>query len=132
MSLNVTSCINRISEVRAAATDYGSAYLLRMRLQRMVIGVHSLIGRSGRPVARDEQTGLLFTRDGAILSQEAELVDVCNRLLLESQALARRSAALDARWQDGWDTLRGDLDRLENLLRQPSVASVLGDRHSQS
>ena len=55
-------------------------------------------------------------------------MSVCNRLLLESRELAKRCAALDERWEDGWDVLRCELDRLEELLRQPEAASILRGR----
>ena len=125
MSLNVVTCMDRINEVRAAASDYRSAYLLRMRLQRMVIAIHSLVGRSGCFVARDEQTGLLVARDGLDAPHLTELVSICNRLLLESRELSKRSAALDERWEEGWGALRGELNRLEELLTQPEAASLL-------
>lgn len=116
MSLSTAACIHRINEVRAAATDYRSAYLLRMRLQRMVLAIHRYLGRRGDPVRRDEQTGLLVPVDDGESPQAVELAAVCNGLLLVSKSLAQRSATLDDRWEEGWEELRIQLDRLERML----------------
>lgn len=116
------ACINRIHDVRAAASDYQSAYLLRTRLYRMVLSVRTLVASEiGIDVRKNELLPSAMETD----SERSELTLLCNSLLLESKALAERSAALDGKWQQGWNSLQSQLDLLESLLRaRPSQESV--------
>jgi hypothetical protein len=114
VSLDTAGCLDRIRDVRAAATEYGSAYLLRMRLQRMAIGVHALLGKVGH-IPECRVTKLLVVPDAA---QSPAAFEVA-----KSKVLAQRSATLDERWEDGWEELRELLDRLETLLIEMSGAA---------
>jgi hypothetical protein len=80
----------------------------------MVLSVRTLVASEmGKDVRKNE----LLPSATETNSERGELTRLCNSLLLESKALAERSAALDGKWQQGWNSLQSQLDLLESLLR---------------
>jgi hypothetical protein len=112
MLLNST-CITRIDQVLEAAENPASAYLVRTRLQRMLVSV-------GRSLARDFDVTVkapteLQVPEGASHEFHKAIV-LLNELVAESRHLAQRSESLDARWREGWSRLRTRLVELRRLL----------------
>jgi hypothetical protein len=110
-------CLVRIDEVRQAATDPRSAYLMRTRLQRMLVTV-------ARSVATDVGLGLYgpefinVTSDAS--ARTKRIAELCNCILPESQHFSQRSEALDARWHKSWESIGRLLDDLQRALTEPA------------
>jgi hypothetical protein len=113
--LQTEQCLNRIAQVRQAAEDMRSAYLFRTRLHRMLLSIQ-------RGLAADLGLTVKAPRLLDVRPESSEAVrriaEICNSILLESKHLSQRSESLDARWQQGWSTLRSKLSCLEDELQK--------------
>lgn len=110
----VQQCIDRITQVRVAAHDLNSAYLLRTRTHRMLLAIQRLVAAEyGAEILRPETLASDRNSDPT-LRQVAELT---NELLESSRHLSQRSAAFDRRWQREWLDVESVLNRLEACLR---------------
>jgi hypothetical protein len=106
-------CLKRIDEVREAAHDLASAYLIRTRLQRMLIALGRLLADY---LALEVRAPSLISVPNEAPIHVKELASLYNSVFLEGQHLVQRSEALDVRWQEGWARLSAMLDRLEAAL----------------
>lgn len=106
--------LQRIAEVRLAANDEQSAYLLRTRLNRMVLSLQRVIADEYDLVVLSP-TVLDPSRSTSPYCRE--LAEICNEIVLDGRSLSQRSAALDDRWQDNWHSLDANLRRLETLVK---------------
>jgi hypothetical protein len=109
----VQKCLDRIGQVREAAHDLESAYLLRTRTHRMLLSVQRLVAAEyGAEILRP--TALESSRNTD--PRLKDLAEVTNQLLQSSQHLSQRSAAFDRRWQQEWQDVECTLERLEACL----------------
>jgi hypothetical protein len=109
--LNTEVALRRLQQVRDVAHGPQSAYLMRTRLNRMLLSLQ-------RQIARDSAS-LISTPVEDLVPSDANLQPIarlCNEIVAESSHLSRRSEALDERWESSWTLLRTQLDRLELLL----------------
>lgn len=118
-------CLDLVADARASAVDPESAYVLRTRLKRSVMGVAQLAAaRAGVP-------GPLMPDDIHRLTVDdpasAELVRLSASLLVKTRSLCQPSEALDSRWRSGWSTVRQDLERLEQALE--AMSDEAGSAH---
>jgi hypothetical protein len=106
-------CLDRIADVRQAAYDLNSAYLLRTRTHRMLLSIQRLVAAEyGQEVLRPcVLTGT--SSDPAM----RELAALTNELLDSTRHLSQRSAAFDRQWQQEWDEVETMLGRLEQALQ---------------
>jgi hypothetical protein len=116
--LQAEHSIRRIAQVREAAEDVGSAYLLRTRLHRMLLSIQ-------RGLAVDLGVSVkapcLLEVMPDVNETSRRIIELCNSIMIESKHLSQRSESLDARWQDNWRALRTKLDLLEEELRSASA-----------
>lgn len=110
----IQRCLDRIAQVREAAHDLESAYLLRTRTHRMLLSVQRLVvAEYGAEVARPE----FLTSDRNTDPAFRNIAELTNELLQSSRHLSQRSAAFDRRWQQEWQDVESVLERLEVTLR---------------
>lgn len=109
----IRQCLDRIAQVREAAQDLNSAYLLRSRTHRMLLSVQRLVvAEYGADILRPEVLVSDRNRDSAWRN----VAELTNDLLQSSQHLSQRSAAFDRRWQQEWRDVESVLERLEASL----------------
>ena len=107
-------CLDRITQVREAAHDLNSAYLLRTRTHRMLLSVQGMVAAEyGAEILRPAVLESSRSVD-PVLRHVAELT---NELLHSSRHLSQRSAAFDRRWQQEWHDVEYALVQLERCLR---------------
>jgi hypothetical protein len=108
-------CLKQLEAVRQAADDTDAAYLMRTRLRRALLTTARHVAEVDGAYA-PEMPGIYEVRpDMSTLS--IELVETCNRIYADSEALCQPSEALDMRWKNGWRAIQSDLAKLEALLR---------------
>jgi hypothetical protein len=109
--LNTEVAMRRIQQVRDVADGPHSAYLLRTRLNRLLLSLQRQIARDSAPLISAPVDDL-----AASDTNFQPIAELCNEIVSESSHLSRRSEALDERWESSWVLLRTQLDRLELLL----------------
>jgi hypothetical protein len=110
----VQQCLDRIGQVREAAHDLNSAYLLRTRTHRMLLSVQRLVAAEyGVEILRPAELESFKNTDPAL----RDVAELTNQLLGSSLHLSQRSAAFDRRWQQEWHDVESVLIRLETCLR---------------
>jgi hypothetical protein len=116
----VQRCLDRIAEVRQAAHDLNSAYLLRTRTHRALLSIQRLVAAQyGEEILRP--CVLTPTSSDPAMQKLAALT---NELLDSTRHLSQRSAAFDRRWQQEWDDVESMLGQLEATLRSMLDAST--------
>jgi hypothetical protein len=107
-------CLQLIESARASAREPESAYVLRTRLKRSLLGASQLAATyaGAVPPLMPDDINHLVLRDPV----SSDVLRNCLRLLANSRSLCQPSEALDDRWRSGWDTVCKDLDRLERAL----------------
>jgi hypothetical protein len=91
---SIEQCLEQVTAVREAAVDPKAAYVIRSRLERLLLscaGVSQTSGIEGISTA-------------------------CDKLHELSASVCRPSESLDVRWDEGWSQMRPALDELEALL----------------
>ena len=111
----VEICLDRIVQVRAATQNVESAYLLRTRLNRMLLSIQRMVATDyGFDVV--VPCKVVLPRDAS--PDAIKIAEITNLILLDSKHISQRSAALDDRWEKEWGELSGKLDLLESLLQE--------------
>src|SRR5437868_9461250 len=97
--------------VREAGDDAESAYLVRTRLRRALLGsarfATTLAGVKGPDLPGPYPVSL------GVSPLAAKVLDRCHRLYEKTVRLCQPSEAFDARWKRGWGECLKDLDELE-------------------
>ena len=103
----------RIEQIREVANGARSPYLLRTRLNRMLLSLQ-------RSIAKDHDLEILspgqLVLSGEHDNRQRQIVEICNAILLESLHLSQRSESMDERWEINWKKLDSRLAELELLL----------------
>lgn len=113
-------CLRLLDEVRAAARDPESAYVVRTRLKRSLLAIAQLVAAQAGttlPSMPDDIQGLRIDNP-----KGAELLRLCESVLVRTRSLCQPSEALDSRWRVGWLSVNEDLQRLEVALRMPKAS----------
>lgn len=109
--------LEKITQVKQAASDRSSAYLFRSRLKRLILSLNrSLAQECGQeqPVLPIEL--IIFAKAS---SRNKEINYHSNRLVELANTICQPSEPLDSRWKRMWHDTKEHLDALENLLRSP-------------
>jgi hypothetical protein len=118
-------CVDRVAEVRMAAYDMRSAYLLRTRTHRLVLSVQRmLVEEYGETIIAPRRLDPNLNRDPAM----RRLAELANELLESTRHLSQRSAAFDRRWELEWGDVEALLGKMESLLRQHLQTSLQSRR----
>lgn len=122
---DIAQCLQRIEQVRRAAADDRSAYLIRTRLHRMLMSTQNRVDAARRTHVVEQ------VRPGSDHSVHWDAVERLTRqIVLETRHMSQRSESLDDRWTECWRRLSAQLDELELLLRAPLLAA--SDRTPQT
>lgn len=107
-------CLDLIASAKASARDPESAYVLRTRLKRSLLGAGQLAAEYAGVI------GPLMPEDIERIKVDcpasSEILRVCASLFGKTRTLCQPSEALDSRWRSGWTAVRQDLDLLEQSL----------------
>jgi hypothetical protein len=108
------NCLRLIGSAKASAREPESAYVLRTRLKRSLLGASQLAATCAGVAGplMPEDIDRMSLRDPA----SSEVLRVCVSLLSKTRSLCQPSEALDARWRSGWAAVHQDLDLLERTL----------------
>ncbi len=108
------SCLRLIESAKASAMEPESAYVLRTRLKRSLLGASQLAARRAGvagPVMPED-----IERIDLGSPECSEVLRVCVSLLAKTRSLCQPSEALDSRWRSGWSDVCRDLELLEHAL----------------
>jgi hypothetical protein len=97
---SIKQCIEEVEAVREAASDPKAAYVIRSRLERLLLSCRRVVAEQG---------------DGG--SHAKELIDATDALFEVSSMICRPSESLDSRWEEGWARIEPRLHELEATLR---------------
>ena len=111
----VQQCLDRIAQVRVAANDLNSAYLLRTRTHRMLLSVQRLVAAE---YSADILRPVVLDSDKCVDPALRHVAELTNDLLHGSRHLSQRSVAFDRRWQQEWHEVEAALTQLEDGLRR--------------
>jgi hypothetical protein len=107
-------CLGLIASTKASARNTESAYVLRTRIKRSLLGVSQwaaeYAGVAGTLMPDD------IDRVHCEDPKSAKILGICVSLLSKTRSLCQPSEALDSRWHSGWDAVCYDLDILEREL----------------
>ena len=113
---SIELCINQLEAVRDAAADPRAAYVIRSRLERLLLSCARLVAELNTTAMPDMPQRIVDTSSGP---RTHELAEACNALHDLARSICRPSESLDVRWDEGWRRISAALDRLETLLRAP-------------
>lgn len=108
------NCLRLIAEAKASARAPESAYVLRARLKRSLLGASQLaaVYAGVTEPSMPEDIERLSPQEPAA----AEILRICVSLLAGTRSLCQPSEALDSRWRSGWADMCQNLDLLEHTL----------------
>lgn len=111
---SIEACIAQLDAVRDAAADPRAAYVIRSRLERLLLSSARLLAEMNDRAAPNMPRRLtaLAEADGS-----RRLADACNEVHDLTASICRPSESLDVRWEEGWLRIASALDRLEGELR---------------
>lgn len=115
-------CLRLIALARESSREPESAYVLRARLKRSIVGAAQLAAARAGGSGPSMPSDIIEMRSHD--SASAEILRLCDTLLANTRGLCQPSEALDARWRLGWSVIQGDLDRLERRLRALEYESI--------
>ena len=105
----------QIDAVRSAARDPGSAYPIRSRLRRALLGCARTVAEH-QGLEKPILPGQWRVREEAA-PEVVEVVTLCRRIHQRSQYLCQPSESFDVRWENGWRSLSADLDCLQLAVK---------------
>lgn len=110
---SIEQCLVQVAAVRESASDPKAAYLIRSRLERLLLSCARAIAERADLVTPDLPGPVATANLTADLQRLAEACDALYRL---SSSICRPSEARDARWDEGWTRISPALDEVERLL----------------
>jgi hypothetical protein len=121
---SIDQCLDQVRALRAAATDPRDAYLVRSRLERLILSCARAAARAeGRNPP--EVPGIQPEPSSGTPRHLREIIRASSALYRASADLCRPSESLDVRWNEGWLRVERALDDLEVRLRTvPREAQV--------
>jgi hypothetical protein len=118
---SIEQCIRQLDAVREAAVDPRAAYVIRSRLERLLLSCARLTSdlRGSAKPDMPRHIGV----SAADSSDVRKIAAVCNALHDLTGSICRPSESLDVRWDEGWARISAALDELESVLHsQPQPA----------
>jgi hypothetical protein len=115
---SIEQCIRQLDAVREAAVDPRAAYVIRSRLERLLLScarlTSDLSGLAEPDIPR--RLGVIATASGDV----RKIAAACNALHDLTGTICRPSESLDVRWDEGWGRISVALDELESVLHSHS------------
>jgi hypothetical protein len=107
----IEQCLDQVGAVRQAAADPKAAYVIRSRLERLMLSCARLTSSSR--VASPDIPGITKAQAS---SDVEDIAAACDKLFELSASICRPSESLDVRWDEGWSRISPALAELERLL----------------
>ncbi len=109
---SIEHCLDQVAAVRESASDPKAAYVIRSRLERLLLTCARLTAeRSG--LTKPDVPGPIAPRAPADVQGVAA---ACDTLYDLSSSICRPSESFDTRWDEGWARISPALNELERLL----------------
>jgi hypothetical protein len=112
---SIEQCLAQVDSVRDAAADPRAAYVIRSRLERLLLSCARLAAAMNAALEPDMPRPIgelpASPEDGRRLAR------ACDTLHDLTGSICRPSESLDVRWDDGWSRVSSALDQLEAVLR---------------
>jgi hypothetical protein len=116
---SIELCIKQLESVREAAADPTAVYVIRSRLERLLLSCARLAAELNTAAMPDMPRRVVDTSNA---SPGHAIAEACNALHDSTGSICRPSESLDLRWAEGWRRISAELDHLEGLLRaQPQL-----------
>jgi len=109
---SIERCLEQLDAVRDAATDPRAAYVIRSRLERLLLSCGRLAAGTNGTGTPDMPRHI----EGVRVAAARDLASACNVLHDLTGSICRPSESLDVRWDEGWLRISAALDRLEAAL----------------
>jgi hypothetical protein len=111
---SIAQCIEQLDAVRDAALDPRAAYVIRSRLERLLLSCARLTAERVGSTKPDmpQRVGQLTAGSQDVRT----LAAACDALHDLASSICRPSESLDARWDEGWSRVSCALDELEEVL----------------
>jgi len=110
---SIEHCLEQVAAVRESASDPKAAYVIRSRLERLLLTCARVTAeRSG--LTKPDVPGPVATSNTPADVQR--LAAACDTLYDLSSSICRPSESFDTRWDEGWSRISAALDKLERLL----------------
>lgn len=110
----LNSCLRLIADAKASAIAPDSAYVLRTRLKRSLLGASQLAAAYAGVTEPSMPEDIDRLRVDDPLA--GEILHICVSLLAKTSSMCQPSEALDSRWRAGWADVCKNLDLLEHTL----------------
>ena len=112
---SIEHCLDQLEAVRDSSTDPRAAYVIRSRLERLLLSCARLAAAMNA-LPEPDMPRLVGQVPGS--SEDARnLARACDALHDLSGSICRPSESLDVRWDEGWSRISSALDQLEVVLR---------------
>ena len=107
-------CLQLIEMVREAGDAPESAYLVRTRLRRALLGS----ARFATSISETSEPALPgnYSIPADASPAAAKVIDLCGQIHARTLRLCQPSEAFDARWKREWGSHMMDLERLEEAV----------------
>jgi hypothetical protein len=110
---SIEHCLKQVAAVRQSASDPKAAYVIRSRLERLLLSCARVTAdRSG--LTKPDVPGPVDMSNGHADIQR--LAAACDTLYRLSSSICRPSESFDTRWDEGWSRISPALDEVERLL----------------
>ena len=110
---SIMHCLDQVAAVRESATDPKAAYVIRSRLERLLLSCARVTAECSG-LTKPDVPGPIAT--SAASADVRRLAAACDTLYDLSSSICRPSESFDARWDEGWSCISPALDELERLL----------------
>jgi hypothetical protein len=110
---SIEQCIDEIAAVRQAAVDPKAAYVIRSRIERLLLSCARLIAERSHQLGPEQPSRV---GDTSAPRNSREIAKASDALSDVSSLICRPSESLDSRWDEGWSRIEPKLDQLEKAL----------------
>jgi hypothetical protein len=111
---SIEHCIEQLDAVREAAADPGAAYVIRSRLERLLLSCARVVAQMSACAEPELPQRVLDYPYST--GQAHALAEACNTLHDLAGSICRPSESLDVRWEEGWRRISAALAHLEGVL----------------
>jgi hypothetical protein len=129
---SIEQCLAQLDSVRDSAADPRAAYVIRSRLERLLLSCARLAAAMNAAPEPDMPCPI---GELPVSPENARsLARACGTLHELTGSICRPSESLDVRWDEGWSRVSSALDQLEAVLRshRPDVSGLASANKSNA
>ncbi|HEY8644448.1 MAG TPA: hypothetical protein VIL77_01055 [Gaiellaceae bacterium] len=112
---SIEQCIEQLEAVRKSAVDPRAAYVIRSRLERLLLSCARLTAEMNASPEPDMPHRLVEL--AAQPESARKLAAACDAVHELTGSICRPSESLDVRWDEGWSRISSALDELDSVLQ---------------